>query len=275
MRKFVYLLTLIFLLSIAAPASAWDVYRCGPGEAGEPWGWPEEVSSAWSDGNNWVYWDADSSENPYMPTSADNVFLNRDRSLYPVLIDSGTAAVANDLHVGYWDNLDAQLDITGGTLDVVNLLSVGTDDAGVTGYLNISGGAITAGGNFDIGGAFYSTGGNAIVNMSGGTVDVSADLRVGMNAGTGDLTLTGGTISADNLLMAANGSIAVSGTGMIILNGDETATINGTYIPSGWLSGIAEFHIVGPYAGKTVVTPEPATLALLGIGGLVLLRRKR
>ena len=67
------------------------------------------------------------------------------------------------------------------------------------------------------------------------------------------MTLSGGTITAAGLSMAANGSLLITGGGMLVLPGNKEALIDG-YISSGWLSPcIAEWHRTGPYRGKTTV----------------------
>jgi hypothetical protein len=282
MKKLVFLVTLTVLLSIGGLASAADVYRAGPGQISEPpgvWDWDAEVSSAWNNGDNWVTWDGSGAVQPVLPTSADSVFLNRGLA-YPVLIDSSTSAAASILNVGYWDSLDAKLDVTGGTLAVGDRLSIGTAGSDVHGYMNVLGGAITVGGPLVVGGQDpYDTGewgaGNGSLAMSGGTMNVTGNLQLGYYAGTGDMDLSGGTIIAATLEMTANGSLTVTDEGMLVLPGNQLALVNG-YIGSGWISGAAEFLTSGPYAGNTaVLVPEPTTLVLLGVGGLALLRRKR
>jgi hypothetical protein len=267
MKKCIFLVTLTVLLSMAGPASAETLYRAGPGQVSEPpseWDWDAEVSSAWGDGNNWVafIWPGPppGAAQPILPTSADTVHLNRGPT-YPVLIDSGTSAAAGILNVGFWDSLDVQLDVTGGTLDVVDRLSVGTAGSDVHGYMDVFDGAITVGGPLVVGGQDpYGSptpwgSGNGSLTMYGGTVTIiSGNLQVGAFAGTGDLTLRGGTITLNSgtLDMTENGWLAVRGNGMLILPGDQTDLID-DYIDFGWLSGDAEFYIFGPYAGKTVV----------------------
>jgi len=248
---------------MAGPASA-AIYRAGPGMVSDPptiWDWDAEVSSAWSNGDNWVTWDASGAVQPIVPTSADIVYLNRGLA-YPVSIDSGTSAAASILHVGFWDSLDAQLDVTGGTLDVVGMLSIGTADIGDHGYMNVSGGAITVGGPLVVGGEDAPWGaGNGHLTMSGGTVYVAGNLRIGMCAGTGEVYLSGGTIIAAGLQMTANGWLAVRGDGMLILPGNQLALVNG-YIDSGWVSGAAEFLTSGPYAGNTAVISNVIEVAI-------------
>lgn len=288
MRKFVYLVTLIFLLSIAGPALAIDsIYRAGAGQAadpcvpGDPWAYTGEVSSAWGDGNNWVFWDPANSWFPVhvLPLSTQRVLLNRGTG-YPVLI-STEAAVAQELHVGFWP--DGDLTVTGGSLAIGGMLSVGTAGDGENGYMNITSGTITVGGQFVIGGEdpfedpcdLWGSG-NGFVTMSGGNVSVGGNLRIGDKAGVGIMWLSGGTIVAAGLDIGAGstGKLFVGHTGLLVLAGNQVSAVE-ALISAGRISGSVELLLSGPYAGNTGVTPEPATLTLLGIGGLALLRRKR
>ncbi len=290
MRKFVYLVTLIFLLSIACPALAIDsIYRTGAGQTTVPpdpiWDYPAEVSSAWGDGNNWIFWDPCNSYYPahVLPLSTQRVLLNRGTG-YPVLISAADAAgaVAAELQMTFWGEGD--LTITGGSLTVGGMLSVGTAPDGENGYMNITGGTISVGGLFVVGGEdpwedpcdLWGSG-SGFVTMSGGNVSVGSTLEIGTKAGFGRMTLDGGTITAASLDIGAgeSGRLFIGYTGLLVLAGDQVAAVN-ALITAGLIpGGSVEFALDGPHAFNTLVTPEPATLTLLGIGGLALLRRKR
>jgi hypothetical protein len=97
------------------------------------------------------------------------------------------------------------------------------------------------------------------------------------------VNLLGGTIYANDLLM--NGAVGgksnlIINDGFLVLNGDDTAAIDGwiglgairTTIPGG-----SVLSAYDPDSMKTTVwaIPEPATICLLGIGALSLLRRRK
>lgn len=173
-------------------------------------------------------------------------------------------------------------------------MSVGSDSAaagstGRNGLFYMNGGSVTAlngQGNIVIG----NGNSNGLANcygkmwMTGGTIDC-LNFTIGKNIGViGEVYLSGGTISANQLLMKPNGGSAnvildISGSGQFILDGDKTAAI-AQYIGNGWLTGngndyeiMFDYDVTNP--GKTTVfVPEPTTICLLGLGIFGLIRRK-
>jgi hypothetical protein len=96
----------------------------------------------------------------------------------------------------------------------------------------------------------------------------------------GNAYLNGGVINADTFAVGAGtGHLYVDG-GQLVLNGNVTTAINaliGTTITTDIVGGsvVVDYGTINP--GKTTVfaTPEPATVCLLGLGAMALVRRNK
>ena len=147
----------------------------------------------------------------------------------------------------------ASLNVSGG-------IRLGTYVAGASfGTMNVNGGAVTSGLS-EIG---VDEGG--LLQLIGGTYDTGL-LDIG---DVGSVLLSGSTVTATDLNLNLAGSLAVTGGSMTILGIDKTAEL-GLWEALGQFSGSYAFD-----GTDTVITPEPATMALMAIGGLAALRRKR
>ena len=265
----------VLLLAFVNIASAETVYWAGAGQGGDPpWCYDPSPDQLWSNANNWVEWFSTGYPAHNVPTAADYAELNSKG--YTTLVGTGMAAVASSMRVGYSGS--HTLNVTGGTLAVGGFAELG-GGSGDEGVMNVQGGVTTIGGSFAIGGLglpeWSWPGGNGTLNMSNGSLGVTGALQIGINAGTGDVILDGGIITAASLAMAANGLLTVSDDGMVVLPGDQTVLVGG-YIGSGWISGQANYMTSGEYAGNTLITiPEPVTLFLMGVGGLLISRRRK
>ncbi len=160
--------------------------------------------------------------------------------------------------------------VDNGTLTVSQYLIAGPHG---TMTVSLSGtGSINVTEYFKLGGASYS---EALMTMTGGTLNC-ADLIVGGDGGgAGSLDLFDGIITADTLVMNAGGFMDIAG-GMLVLDGNITdITAYGDVMANGGTGTFDyEYDMVNDTTTITAV-PEPATLALLGLGGLLFRKNRR
>jgi len=178
------------------------------------------------------------------------------------------------------------LTVAGGTLNISEFGNIG-NIATESGILNINaGGTINTGTMIPAQGRFIvGKAGPGVVNMNGGTLNLTSYLTIAPDAlvtANGLVNLNSGTIYATDLLMAAGGlgtARMVITDGFLVLQGNDTATLApwlNTWITTTNAGGT----IMAAYdldSGTTTVwaTPEPATVCLLGLGAMGLLRRNR
>lgn len=180
-----------------------------------------------------------------------------------IINEGGTVTVQNNwLMVAGSSLVTGIVDINGGTLNIGTHLWT-TTGAGSNATINInSGGVINVGGIIGLGSVDFAAGGGATL----------------LNVNDGGL-LALNNIHGDGMSSIKNGSlIDILGTGRITLQGDFVGVIN-SYAANSLIAGNGILgNVQAVFAdGITTVTavPEPASLAILGLGVMALIRKRK
>jgi len=268
------LLILLLLLGVAGSACASVDWLAGA------------TTSDWFTAANW------SNGVPVLtPTTNTRTYGSSANPSYMPIINSG-AAVAHQLDIG--GGARATQAVTGSvtlngstsTLTVTDYFRTGSSSTSNRwGAFYMNDGTVNVGNYLTIGYGSGTVDVRGWLDMNAGTINVTNAFTIGNAAGaSGYVDLDGGTINAGNFVMkatAGTGTVELDIWGSkIVITGDKTVAIQG-YIDNAWIksNGVAwtlydnVSYDVG--TNKTTIIPEPATLCLLGLGALSLIRRKR
>ena len=271
MKKFVVIAMVLGLVSIALAAD--DTVWTGNGDG-----------STWSDGSNWSLGvpDASIDRGAFIDTDDAVVNINGTGNTARRFFTQGAAGTGT-----------VTVNISG---EIDTLLYTALAKTGGTGIMNVYAGA-----DAYFKGLSVADLGTGILNMHGGTVKVGNgpddQLKFGIagawgNAGTGTANLYDGTLDltgAQEIRMATNagstatlniagGSLIMPGTITDLRSAILTLNASGVHLQAYGVEYAGDtMFAYTPSGGNTIVTaiPEPATIALLGLGGLALIRRKR
>ncbi|HBG28103.1 MAG: hypothetical protein A2Y10_18520 [Planctomycetes bacterium GWF2_41_51] len=206
MKKIIFTIALMSFGTIALAAdNNWD------GSAGD---------NEWNTGSNWSL--------NRVPNSSDNARI--EMASGPVF-STGTTTAMRVLLRG----TNGTLILDGGTLSTTSYFDIAYT-ASESGTLTVNSGTINISGT---GVHFYcGRAGTATFNMNGGAVNVGGTFYVARDAtSVTNVNLAGGTITCGIISMGlngGNGTINISSTGKLIINGDATSTVN-PYIANGWI----------------------------------------
>ena len=151
--------------------------------------------------------------------------------------NNGTLTVGSQLNIG--NQGTGTFNLESGDVDVGSYIRTSASNATGWGVINVSGGTLNGSADIRIGEHNSATGGDGIdqLNVSAGTVTTPANLVFGISGGKGQLNLSGsGVVNVNNITQG-------SGTGTVNINGG-TLNVGGTTIT------VNEFK-VGPSGGKS------------------------
>ena len=262
------LVCLALVLALASVASAGDVSYTGPD--GGSWGvatnWdPEGVpdSSSWVTVTDVEVILTGTSTIPYQcATGTDGT----------ITVDGGTLNTSNTCvgNAASGAGTGVLSIINGGVINLTNHLTL-ADGGSAGGTLSMDSGSINGTG---AGMNIWSWAGSSAINMTGGSINMEGGANLTFSPIAIDIS--GGSINLgreDGFALSGLSTIVVSSTGVINIADTDGSMVS--YIQP----LIDDTHISGAVSWNgsdmtSIVVPEPITIALMGLGGLFLRRRK-
>jgi|GEM_PF-6597559 len=252
-------LCLIGMLSTYATAANWDNGALG--------------SDSWTDAANWQGDVLPAGANTWMDNSDTAVINVGDTGNVGMFFPQGSGGGTADLTIQ-------------GTLNTTGRIRI-ADAINSNGIITIDGGTLNVPDHMYVGSAYLAgniSASGTLVVKNGGVVNQTANgygLKVPAHYAdsntSGLIELFDGIIHTVDLYIGATGLVKV-GAGSIIIEGNEFTEMNnyknaGLLVPMNPLDTI-DVSYDGDFTTITSV-PEPATMALLGLGGLFIKKRKK
>jgi hypothetical protein len=199
-------------------------------------------------------------------------------------------ASVNTANLGLLVRDQATIDMTGGglaTQDAINLGEFSGNPATANATFNMSGGNATLGSVLWVG--FRTRG---VLNMTNGTMETFSAIEINFDLNdngdsSGEIHLDGGTLIARAL--GINNKAGHTNGFMDITNGELQLVSSSGFDFTNHVEGLRDLGYITAFGGNgilqisfdqantTSVTaiPEPVTIALLSLGGMFVIRRKR
>lgn len=181
------------------------------------WDWDGDAfpDSSWSNPTNW--------KNNVMYGSGD-IPLFRPGDFATVELGDTIALPSSVFRLGQDGSGTAEVQILGGDLTIANNSFIGFRGADCTGIMTISNGSFTVSGDRDLIMADQDSSG--ILNMYGGTVEVSRGLKLRAGLGSSTIRLYGGTLSTRNLEVSLGANVDITlESGLLEIEGNTLSNI--------------------------------------------------
>lgn len=212
-------------------------------------------------------------------TGSHLIIANRAGSTgYMNISGNATIEVGNKLYMNDGGGADAfsQIIMDSGTVTTGGNCYFNDDAGPSTAYFIMNGGTFSSGGVIDIS---WNLDGTSHLTMNDGEMSAADAISLGVGGGgdTGEsrIFLNGGKLLGEDLQFNMSDSKIVYTAGELWINsGALSETGMQDLIDTGKIFPTGSYGIItdGAY---TVLIPEPATLVLLGLGGVTLIRRRK
>lgn len=262
MKKLVVLLMIVSM--VCAANAAIRYHGSGSWEwiegDGQTEGWQGGVPGSGDDarlnwGNNIVTLD-------YAAPAVGSLKIGVDEGGNLVINDGGIMTSESWSGIGVTGAVNASMTVnTGGVANIGGHLWMGAGPAGNFGLLDINGGTVNVGGNIGLGtiNASTASGGTAVINVNDGGL-------LNLHHWSGTTSIMDGSV------------LNINGTGVVVVGGNRVDQANDYFDLGKIASDLGDIQAIytadGDFTTITAV-PEPTTMALLGMGALALLKKKK